>query len=525
MRPCQRFRISTWKRRRQADLATTILNDNSTDLQEEITKVLLPEGATTTTGNLRQSYADGMDSAPFNDKKRAEEILAKDVEQPIFEDESFGADELPDRKHLLAKAMDVTMDIATLDNAIVCATDKYSKLIVNTIGRLNTVKERLHQDEQRQQDIQFINDAYKGLSNVVQMTNENMTGSYGYYNNTFISAQNSLRQIRYTVEHISGNGYSGNEYVTYKDGTLRKNYDDTSNKLYLSDDSSLTTYEYSRLCSRNSRLYYQESSEPSNDLQEPKDVNHDDKDVICVIKMNTLNDVAVNMLVLDTDNNDIRILDVQVSDDGVSFRSALTDEIDLSEDAYHAMNYVAGSNIVCFPATKHLKLTLSSSHVNKDESLGMAKIEVVNGEPAATIYPMKNVVRKVIALNGIRLFHCRYTSTAMHSENVCPENGCNRVAVFCNQYIPGSISKTTNLLKEKFPVKYTLFINGKAYNVRPINSDDEGVKLISCKEGSYTESGVQFIDEPIKTIQLQVEFLTSKETQTAFIGNLKVCIG
>ena len=485
-------------------MAITKLDDNTTELQEEIAGVLLPESAKTTTGALRQSYAENMLKAPFNDEAREKEITDCELNQPIFEDMTFYDDDLPDRRKLLRSAMDVSMDIATLDNSIINATDTYARLIASTISRLNTVKTRLQQNEQRREDIQFMSNAYKGISNVIPITDQNMTGTFCYKNGTFMAAQTFARQTLFTVESISGNGYSGNAYVV-KDGNFADAYDDRSNKEYISDDSMLTTYEYSRLCSRSEKYYYNASADPAADTHEPQEVNHDNKDAVCVLQLEPqIKNGGVNMLVIDTDDKSMKILDVQISNDGKKYHSALTNEISLSDDMYHAMNYIPGSNIVCFPETQHLKLVLSSSRMIPGEELATEKTELIDGVPVTTTYPLKNVVRKVIAINGIRLYACRYTQSSMHTPNLCPENGCNRVAVFCNEYVPED-ARGNSAKKGNKPVTYTLYINGQPYEVRPINSDEDGTKIISCKQGTYTESGVLFLSEPIKTIQLQVE--------------------
>ena len=49
--------------------------------------------------------------------------------------------------------------------------------------------------------------------------------------------------------------------------------------------------------------------------------------------------------------------------------------------------------------------------------------------------------------------------------------------------------------------------------------------MISCEENSYGESNVEFIGEPIKIVQLQIEINSGSRDATAFIGNLKICIG
>lgn len=503
-------------------MAVTTLNDNTTELQQEVTEILLPQNALTTTAALRKSYAVNMNKAPFNDEARMNAILGLSENQPVYEDEEFGADDLPDRRKLLMKAMDISMDIATLDSKVINTTNEYAKLIVNSIGRLNEVKRRLKQDEQREQDIQFISQAYKGLSNVVHLDDKNMTGAFCYKNNTFMAAQTSIQQIHFDVTEVVGNGYTGNDYVLDGDGFL-KDSDDRSNLGYISDDSLLTVYEYSRLCSRDETYYYKASASPSDASIGIDAVNYDDKDATCTFTFKTKGNASVNMLCIDTDNQDIKIMDVQTSNDGVLYTSALTKEIDLSADMYHAANYVPGSNIVCFPPTSHLKLVVSSGHINAGEELGVSKTEIVGVLPRLTVHRLKDVVRKVISISGIRLYSCTYTDSSMHSDNVCPSDGCKRVAIFCNQYIP--ITKKKLSQKEEKGIIYTLYINGQPHEVKPINSNDEGVKMISCMENSYTESGVKFISEPIKTVQLKISIPVSDSNQTAFVGNLMVCIG
>ena len=503
-------------------MAVTTLNDNTTELQQEVTEILLPQNALTTTAALRQSYAESMNKAPFNDETRMNAILETPEDQPIYEDEEFGGDDLPDRRKLLSKAMDVSMDIATLDSKIINTTNEYAKLIVNTVGRLNEVKRRLKQDEQREQDIQFVSQAYKGLSNVVHLNDQNMTGAFCYKNNTFMAAQTSIRQVHFDVTEVVGNGYSGNDYVL-ADNSFLKDSDDRSKLEYISDDSLLTVYEYSRLCSRDETYYYKASASPSDTSMGLDAVNYDDKDATCTFTFHTKGNTAVNMLCIDTDNQDIRILDVQTSNDGMLYTSALTNEIDLAADMYHAANYVPGSNIVCFPPTSHLKLVVSSGHVNAGEELGVSKTEIIGVLPRLTIQPLKDVVRKVISISGIRLYSCSYTTSSMHSIDICPSDGCKRVALFCNQYLPAI--KKHSAQKEEKRITYTFYINGAPYEVKPINSSEEGIKMISCMENSYTESGVKFISEPIKTVQLKINIPVGDSSETAFVGNLMVCIG
>lgn len=504
-------------------MATTILNDNSTELQEEITDVLLPDSAKMETGELRKEYADGMNKAPFNNAARMEEIASTPLNETIMKDYEFQAEELPDRKELLLAAMDTSMEITTLDNEIVNTADAYARLIANTIGRLNSIKERLARNKERKDDIEFAQNAYTGLKNVMPITEADVTGSYGYYNNTYMSALQMISQVRFSVEGVAGNGYSGNSYVLDKDGTFVETYDDRSKTSNLSDDSLITVYEYSRLCNMSGKDYYTDSLQPQDTSGKPADINNDDKNVECTITLKTTDGSSVNMFTLDNAANDLKILDVKVSDDGVHYYSAIEGTVDLGADIYHAENYVPGSNTVCFPKTSRVRITLASSHVNDGERLAYQKTSIVDDTVVKQTYQMEGVKRKVIALGGIRLYNCKFASSSMHTKNLAPENGCKRIAVFCNTCLP-KMTKADELKKSK-PVSFSLYVNGKDYGVVPINSNGEGRKLISSSDSGYEDDTIEFIGEPIKTAQLKVNFNPKGDSSTAFVGNLKVCIG
>lgn len=502
--------------------ATTILNDNSVELQQEITEVLLPDSAKTTTGDLRKEYAESMNKAPFNDEKRMQGILSTDLDKTIFRDYDFLAEEEPDRKKLLCAAMDASMEIATLDNAVVTATDQYARLIANTIGRLNAVKERLQRNKERRADIEFARNAYNGLKNVQTLTESDVSGSYGYYNKTFMAAPQSIRQVRFSVEKITGNGYSGNSYVLDEDGNFVEAYDDRSLLANISDDSVLTAYEYSRLCSVNGKSYYTTSTSPETNVSLPYEVNYDDRDAVCTITIRTNGNHAANMLAVDATSGDMKILDLQTSDDGVRYASAITKSIDFGNDIYHAENYVPGSNVVCFPETQCIRLVLSSGHVNDGEKLAYEKTEIVGGVPVKNLVQMNDAVRKVISIGGIRLYSCKFYDSVMQTGNICPENGCKRIAVFCNEYVTEEDAPKS---ETKPQIVFKLYINGAMHVVQPINSNADGIKLISCAESGYGDDSVLFVNEPIKTAQLQIELNPTKDELTPFIGNLKVCVG
>ena len=504
-------------------MATTTLNDNSVELQEEITEVLLPDSAKAEAGDLRKEYADAMNKAPFNDAARMESIKNTPLNKTIFEDYDFQAEEEPNRKTLLRAAMDASMEIATLDNEIINATDKYARLIASTIGRMNAVKERIQRNKERAADIEFAQNAYTGLKNVLQITEDDVTGNFGYYNRTFMASPQTIRQVLFSVEKVTGNGYSGNSYVLDDDNNFIESYDDRSLLANISDDSALTVYEYSRLCSRKGRAYYIESSQPENGMTAPYEVNYDDKDAVCTLTIHTEGGTPVNMLAVDKMSDDLQILSLQTSSDGVRYSSVITNTVDLGSDMYHAENYIPGSNIVCFPQAAHIKLTLSSGSVNASENLAIEKVDISDGIPVKSKMLLQDVVRKTISIGGIRLYSGSFSSSVMHTGNIAPKNGCKRIAVFCNEYIPETDEEKND--KKEDPLILKLYVNGAMHVVKPINSNEDGTKLITSAESGYGDNNVLHISEPIKTAQLEIEFNPQKSGLTPFVGNLKVIVG
>lgn len=177
----------------------------------------------------------------------------------------------------------------------------------------------------------------------------------------------------------------------------------------LSDNSSLTVFEYSRICSRDVQKY--QGTQIQNEIY---DVNYDDRDAVCTISLKS-DDGNINMLELDTDLKEIRIQDLLISDDGIHYASALEDEIDFSTDLYHSMNYIAGSSIISFPESSYIKLVLSSSYASETEKLGYDYTDPSGEEPETIIRPIENAVRKVIRLNGIHAFYCKYTESTIRT--------------------------------------------------------------------------------------------------------------
>ena len=475
-------------------MAITVLNDTSTDLQKNLDELTLPTESMVSVGDIRVAYAEQLNVAPFFDKTRASYILKADVTKPIFKNYKFHPDDLPKRNNMVEITSDTAVEISSIDADIMRSANKYATLISNTIERFNNVKHRLAVAEERIRDIDFINSSYKGLTQPILITSENMSGGYCFIQDVFSAFASVNKEVDLLVVSVSGNGYVGNKYVLTENEEFLSETENKEDVTALIDNNPMSTFEYSRI-----------NSSALSSIQ-IDDVNSDNQNVTCTILVTT-SDEGINTLRLTSGigkTKDIAITDVSVSQDGINYKknklgiSSFKDEV----------------CILSFPTSKYVKITLVSSYNNIKEKLGYEHL--IDNENKKII-PIQDAIRKFISLSDVKGYLASYTSSTMISNDLAPTDGCKIAGIFANEYLP----ETT----EEELIRYEFIINGKEYTIKPINSLDAGIKLITSSSDRYNEAGVVFLNENIKTLQLRVTINAINPTETPFIGNLKVYIG
>lgn len=496
---------------------TSQLLDNTMSFQETIQANYISESDLAKTSELRNEYAQTMLDAPFNNETRSNEILAKSVNEPVFEPHDWHPEDLPNRIDFLQASMDIVMDIMTVDYKIIAASNKYTGLISDTIDRMNQVKERINRNKQRIEDINFITTSYKGLGNVIQITEDDISGSYTYSNNAYTAAAATQNDITTEVVSVNGNGYNGNSYVLESDGSYAEESDDRGVYSNLTDNTPLTVFEYSRLCIKDKNCYYNSTDTTTNSI-----VNNDTKDVVCTIELKPeSDDDQFNLLQLDTPCSGLKIQDVLISTNGTNYKSALGGEIDLGANAYHSANYTAGSSVISFPTCNYVKLVLSSNYYDSNEELGYsyASTNTESGKPEILTKKLDNAIRKVVQLGGISAYNNEYSESSILTSNLGPEEGTYKtIALFANEYIPDAYESSDD------PITYTAIVNGQEYSIVPVNSYKDGTKMISCSDTHYGNSEVRFIDDEISTVQIRINLTPDSNGCAPFVGNLKLCV-
>ena len=131
---------------------------------------------------------------------------------------------------------------------------------------------------------------------------------------------------------------------------------------------------------------------------------------------------------------------------------------------------------------------------------------------------VKSAKRHVIRLNNIEARRKQYIGESIFKskELISGNKDIYAISIFANIYLPDNLS-------DDF-VKFTLTINGVDYEILPINSYKNGIKMIRFSQGKMPTEYTKYIGEKITSAYLTVS-IKSKNKITPYINNLKVLLG
>ena len=404
----------------------------------------------------------------------------------------------------------IQKDLNNLDDILINTGNSINNLLSNTILRLDEVRKAIVSEKERHQDIMMLCNKYTDFDNVKALTDLTFTGLYDISDNVYSAKATKKFDINLAVADIFGNGYEGNKYV-YNNFAYQQDTYDTSNRKNLIDSQVSTYYEYSRIT-------IQDVEEITN-----SDFNRDSEYARCTISI--VAEKAINLLDISTEDMDIVITEIQYSNDGVSYEILDTPMISLNNslDSYNNYGYVYGSGLISTPLAKYFKLTFETKK-NKDDIIAYERTvfnnKLVNRDEIPKTYTSTSVIksakRSVIKINDIKGYQKYYnTSTTIKSTELITAESY-AISVFCNVYIPKGLTDDS--------VKFYLTVNGKEYEVVPINSNLNGTKVIRFSGGKSSTSYTQLISEKITSAYLTI-VLKNNSDATPYINNLKVMVG
>lgn len=399
---------------------------------------------------------------------------------------------------------EIETDIIKLDDGFKDIATNIDYLLKNTINRLEAVKNNINSEKERLQDITMLCNKFTDFDNVMILQKDDFTGSFNYQDGIFSSEVLGNTKISTRVENVYGNGYEGNKYA-FKDGAYLSDSLDTSVRSAINDSSITSYYEYSRITASNTEEFLL------------NDFNTDSEEAKCTISLSgssTINEVEIL-----SENEQTVIVGAQYSKNGTDFEHLEIKPTTLNskEESYKEYDYIYGSGKIAFPNCKKIKLTLQSKGYTSDTIAFERKMTEVNGikvKDKTTV--IKTGKRHTIKINDISCYQKTYsTSSVLESKELISDKAFS-IAVFCNTYIPTGLNDNA--------VSFVLTINGEDYDVVPINSHANGIKVIRFSQGKSSPEYTKYIGEEIKSAILTIKF-KGKNNVAPYINNLKILLG
>ena len=407
----------------------------------------------------------------------------------------------------------IKADLHALDTLLSDTGIAINDLLLNTTLRLEEVKRSIISEKERYQDMMMLCNRYTDFESVKALDVDKFTGSYNISSDGVIFAPTTqVNKINIYITDVQGNGYEGNAYV-YNDGKYQKDTYNTADRSQMVDDSRSTYYEYSR-------LVVDEVEENA-----PRMIfNKDNEHALCTLYIQA--EDLVNYIDITTEDSDLSIVSIQYSSDDIEYKQLEIPQITINNvlDSYGKTGYIYGSGKIAVPLSQFFKITLQANSF-KTDTIAYEKTIFENDENvSANSIPYLNTVsqivpsakRSAIKINDIKAYKNVYsTKTSIVSPELITAHAYS-IAVFCNVYIPYPLDDTC--------VKFKMTINGKEYDMVPINSDLNGIKVIRFSGGKSSTSYTELITEPIKSAKLTIQ-LDNKASATPYLNNFKVLIG
>lgn len=422
---------------------------------------------------------------------------------PIFihQEEEPNVDEINENSDLIIK------DIEFIDKSLIESSFKIKNLLDNTKLKLNSIKNFLNAEKERQEDMNILCNKYTEFTSIINLDKESFKGDLTFEENIISAKLKSYEKLEAEVIDIVGNGYEGNQYV-FSNKDFLSNTIDSSRRAAITDNNLATYYEYSRI-TINSHV---DSA--------PILFNKDSINAECSIELKS--DEMINKIFINSDRDDLVLSKVYTSQDGLKYTLDRIYDIAINEryDRYNNQEYIYGSGIIAVEPCNYVKVFLRTNG-NTDDTIAFTKTFYNsvgdNSEIIKKVEKVEGAKRHVIKINEISTYKNKYDKGHVISKELITEP-VNVIALYCNEYINKNYSLDTN-------VSYFLIINGEEHEIKPINSHRDGKKIIRTSSQSYKADHVIYINESIKSAKLKVVINSANQDVTPYISNIKVLIG
>lgn len=442
------------------------------------------------------------------------ELTNKPLNVPNYNFRYMEAEQAPDFKNKMRELQELLLDMNVIDAGVRETTSYIDSIIANLDNTAAAIKEIVDNEEERLKDLNIlcgIDDEYNMII-PIYASDFGSDENYTVFGSKILGCHaDKLESVDYEVASVSGNGYLGDlrsydadqhVFVEYEenDPGIMAAVDDNSNIEYMTDDNDVSAFAYSRYTTTDKMQAMDEV------------INYDDKDVEVNLTLTAKKDFCALKLLSDTP--DLRIKSLEISNDGISYNKYINYTIDINNNDknYNEHDYINGSGIICFPMTSYVRIVLVSGSVTADYLWLTEKDEE---------RLLENIQQKSLKINNIKLFTGSFTETDITTDDLLEAGAVDAAGIFVNELIPAHFSGSRY-------VKYYLIVNGEEYEVEPVNSMRNGVKLVKFNENESSnnaESYAKIISETIKSLKIRITMLPEDAQETPYIGNIKLCLG
>lgn len=382
--------------------------------------------------------------------------------------------------------------------------DKVDTLLNRSIERLETVSDIITSEKERLQDISMLCNAKTDYDNAIPLTDYYFTGNFEYQDGVFSSKTTQSTSTVATVIDVTGNGYEGNKYVL-QDKSYLEDILSTSNRNAIVDNNISTYWEYSRITASNTE----------EDLL--TDFNTDSSEAKCTITLKF--DQLSNELAIKSSIEGLKVVAIRYSNDNLTYKdlNIMPFSLNNKEDSYKNQDYIYGSNIIAFPDSLYVKITFESKGYLND-TIAFDKVIAENDKTSTLTTIVSTAKRHVIRINDIESKRKQYIKESAFKTNelITNKKDIYAISVFANIYLPNNISEDN--------VSFILTVNGIDYNIKPVNSYSDGIKIIRFSQGKMPVEYTKYIGEKITSTYLTV-VIKSKNKLTPYVNNIKVLLG
>lgn len=192
-----------------------------------------------------------------------------------------------------------------------------------------------------------------------------------------------------------------------------------------------------------------------------------------------------NLLKVYTDKP-LEITSVEKSSDGVVYEDILKQNIKVNgNDVLLNGNYYS-LGLICMPTSNYGKIGIQSN--------------------------------EYIHINDLRAKSVSFDTAGTLKSNEITASNITSVGIYATEHIPSTFVNSNCF-------KYTLIVNGKSYDVVPINSQNNGTKIIKYITDNSQEDSVVGINSKINSVVLLIEMTSESSTMSPFVSNIKFCLG